>query len=183
MMTIELLTSSPNSLVVDEELPNLPEEIKSTVTNPVYNFYILGPWEENKIFELSSKQLYRREDNRIERMDYTGDIYFGDIYYLDGDKDLELIFKAVFIKGLLDNIEVFSERYHCNHSRKEAQSAFFSAIKKQARLEVNLAYKFIYKPYRAIVQFLLKAVKGLLFVLYKTIDKLISLISKILTPL
>jgi len=182
-MNIQKLTESSNRVFVDFELPKVPEEIKTLASDEEYSFYAFGPTSDNLFLEFSNSQLYIKSDSKIERMDYTGEFYFGDVFFLLGDFDLNIIYKAVFVGGLLKELDVFSEERFDNSERKKAFKKIISQIEKSERLSKNNLYKFIYCPYSVAVNGLFSFVEKFLRVTFSFIVHLIVFIKKIILPL
>lgn len=181
-MNITTLTESPNRLITDQELPNLPVEIANVVKDPDYSFYAFGPIERDVLYDFSGNQLYRKDNGAFERLDFTGELYFGDIFFLDGEKDLELVYQAVFIKGSLESIAVHHSKSLENTGRKKTMQAILTRIEKRNKLFNNKFFQWTYLPYKICVNFVFSLVRGILFCFFKVVDVILSCLLKILTP-
>lgn len=182
-MNIEILTESSNRVFIDQNLPNLPEEIKELISDPEYSYYAMGPIEGGSVYDFSNNQLYRKENEKIQKMEYTGEFYFGDIFYLNGDRDLNLIYKATFIKGLLEEINLHTADFIDNEDRKRKMADIVSRIEGRNELFANPLFKWVYKPYALIVFSLFWLIRRTLFFVFKGLDWLLELFQKLLLPI
>ena len=182
-MNIQKLTESSNRIFVDFELPKIPVDIKSLVSDEEYFFYAFGPTADNLILEFSNSQLYSKIDSKIERINYTGELYFGDVFFLLGDFDLNIIYKAVFVDGLLKELDLFSEERLENSERKKTFKKIIAQIERSERLSKNNLYKFIYYPYLVVVSKLFALIEKSLIVTLSLIIEFMDFIKKIILPL
>ena len=184
-MNIQILTESPNRVFVDYQLPNLPEEVKSLISDPEYAFYALGPIEATGdiTYDFSNNQLYRKTEKGIERVDFTGEFYFGDVFYLNGDKDITLMYKAIFVKGVLDELKLEEMDYSDNQLRKKTLKKIMENIDARNKIFANPFYRWLYRPYAIIVYCPFWLIRHGLLILFKSIDKMLSLLQKILLPI
>jgi hypothetical protein len=182
-MNILQLTNSPSRIVVDYALPNLPEEVKAAVAAPEYCFYVMGFLEANTMYDFSAQQLYKKKKDGIEATYHTGIIFFGDTFYLEGAKDLNLIYRAVFHKGVLEEIELHSAEWYDNSERKRTMKKVIARIENKGKLEKNCLYRWLYVPYKVCADVVLKLVRTLLFLIFSWIDYGFLWLHNLLTPL
>ena len=182
-MNISRLTESQSRVFVDQNLPNLPKEVEDLIRDIEYSFYIMGPMEESEYYDFSNNQLYKKDGAKIENLNYTGEVYFGDIFYLSGDKDLSLIYKATFIKGMLDEIHAHTEDYLDNELRKKEIQRLIKEITYRQSMENKFAYKWLYRPYKSVIGFTFILTRSLSFSIFKCIDTAIVYLLKILIPI
>ena len=182
-MNIATLTESPNRLITDQTLPKLPEEIREVVNTEGYTFYAFGPIERDKVYDFSGNQLYHKDNKGITKLDFTGELFFGDIFFLEGDNDLELIYKAIFVKGLLDSIDIHFLKTQPNSGRKKTMQAIMDRIDHRNRLYKNPVFKWTYLPLKGLIVMFFSLVRAGLFFVFKLIDLILLGIQKFLTPL
>lgn len=182
-MNIATLVSSNNSLVVDYPLPRLDDELKAIVYDPDYKFFMLGPWEDGVDYDFSNDRLYKKTEGKIHASDYTGEVYFGDMFFLSGDKDVNIIYKATFIDGVFNKIAIESWETVDNGVRKVALQ---SAIKKIGQLRAmngHWAVRYIYRPIYIPITLLFIITRNLIRFTFKTMDFCLEKIQKLLPAL
>ena len=116
-------------------------------------------------------------------MEYTGELYFGDIFFLGGSKDVLLSYKATFIKGMLDSIGVSECSFQDNTDRKRSVNLIIKKISRREKISKNFFYRFLYLPYKFVIDFALRAIRSIVFVVFKSLDYLLIQIHKLLAPI
>lgn len=182
-MNISILTDSLKRVRVEQDLPDIPKELSSVILDPEYTFYLMGYWGDEDSFDFSNDQLYKILDNKIEKTEFTGEIYFGDIFFLDGDRDLNLIYKVVFIDGNMREIKIHTLEYQDNLLRKNTIDLLVRRIKMHEILSSNVFFRFVYKPYQQILYYAFLAVRRVTLMIFKSVDAILEYIHRILTPL
>ena len=182
-MNIATLTNSNSRIFVDHPLPDCPEEIKTLLADEDYCFYVAGMIDSGCFFDFSASQLFRKTEKGIENLYHTGEIFFGDIFYLDGDKDIALIYQATFIEGKLKSLS----RVLCdpmdNEERKKAVGRIISRIKVRNKIQNTWWFEYLYRPWRALVRFVFGLARAIVFLAFKILDGIIALIQFLLAPL
>ena len=182
-MNILKLTESSNKLFVDYDLPNTPQEIKNIISDPSYSFYVFGIDAENSDFDFSNQQIYKKLESSIERLDFTGEIYFGDVFYLLGDNDLNLIYKAIFFRGLIQEVILYSLDYSDNSERKEMFKNISEQADKSIAFQNSIFYKYFYKYYFITVSSVIILIRRIFLFIFKGLDYILQTINSFLTPI
>jgi hypothetical protein len=185
-------------LPVSEETRKI---LKKTLDNHTFICTGFPHSETSNIYTLSEAGLYKEIHDRvlvkdsespfgvrvdsknlkIEKIeDFTGEIYFGDIFIIDGEEeDFILEFKAVFLKGQLHEITLEKELKMESGPRKEAIKKLQKKIRPFIERQSKWWYKWLYRPYTHTVW----ALNGLVHVIVAIFLYCVSSICKFLTPL
>jgi hypothetical protein len=182
-MNIDVLAESTNKLFVEQDLPNLPAELAETIKMPEYSFYLVGVFDKNASYEFCNNQIYKRSESKFEKQEFTGEIYFGDVFYLDGEYDITIIYKAVFIKGILNEISQHLFEKVENEKRKVVLKKIMDNIKRRASIMKNPIFLYIYRPYAVIIFMIFWIIRHTLLFFFKGIDWVFTSLQKILLPL
>jgi hypothetical protein len=94
---------------------------------------------ENKSGEIVTKEV----DNGIEKLDFTGEIYFGTEIFGESH-DYTITFKALFFKGEMKGLEADEWTKKCNEKRKMRSADLAKEFAKQNEARDKLWYKLTY---------------------------------------
>jgi hypothetical protein len=148
----------PNFIVFEDADLFIPDDFKSKFKNINWSDQLFTTFSicETSMseYEISEDEIFLRfEDRTIEKQDITGKIEFSTVIPHEEDEiDYELVFKALYFKGELKELN-FSEAFeHSQTERKANQEKIMKVIEEQEARKSQLFYKFI-KFYRNCVEF------------------------------
>lgn len=170
-----------NTIVWEDTLP-IPENVKPfRIDWEKHEFYLFsGCFEGEPVgnsYTLYGGKLYKNLRVGIEATEYTGEILFGD-YFMSDEQDYQVSFKALFLKGLLQEITVVANESKDPTVRKSMADGIGVSVEKSIRMQNSLLFKYLYLPWK----FCLRGIFSLFTVLWKFIHYLVFCIVKFLTP-
>ena len=177
---IEAVMAPPNFVLVEDIEDRIPEEHLSKLSDVSWedvHFTTFSICSSAMLeYEITSDgDLYIREDNLLEKSEYTGEIQFFTLLTLE-DYDVELTFNCLFFKGELKEFELESCKELDQTPRKEAQEKIIDAVEKDTKRKATMWYK-AFSVYRNIVSFIFTAVRWVLSGLIKVCWKIETNIS------
>ena len=153
---IEGFMTPPNFVLVEDMEDRIPEEYSGKLKGVNWedvNFTTFSICESSMLdYEITSDgDIYIREENLLEKLDYTGNIEFHSLIAKE-NMDLEVSFNALFFKGELKEFSLNEYKEKDQAPRKEAQKKIMKAVKLEAGRKKRWWYKAL-TLYRSVINF------------------------------
>lgn len=97
----------------------------------------------------------------------------------ESEYDYWIDYKVVFIKGVIDNIEISKFEATPNAERKESDRIFRENLIKRQKFSKTKAYKYLYRPYSSIVYGVTNMLASIIYFATQTLNKTMVVIYKI----
>ena len=114
--------------------------------------------------------LAKEEHKGLERLSHTGEIQFGTEIY-GKEIDHEIIFKCLFFKGELKELDLESYVKHNNEARKESAKRMSCNFQKEIKRKMSPTYALL-SPFKTVALQIVKVVKWLMFKFFVLVVKL-----------
>ena len=168
---IEGFMTPPNFVLVEDMQDRIPKEFSEKLEGVDWedvNFTTFSICDTSMLdYEITSDgDIYIREENLLQKSDYTGDIEFHSLVTSE-NVDLELSFKALFFKGELKEFDLNKCKEIDSKPRKEVQRQLMVEVKREEARKKSWWYKALVF-YRYVVNFIFTCFRWIFALLIKT---------------